>query len=85
MAHYSISELTTMREIVEMAMKREQDSVAFYTTAAERAQTSMEKKMFLELVEEEKGHRDALAHQLDEILAQLEVDRAITGEDPMKD
>ncbi len=85
MAHFSISELTTMREILEMAMKREQDSVNFYTTAAERAQNNTEKKMFLDLVEEEQGHRDALARQLEEVLAQMEIDRAITGEDPMID
>ena len=85
MAHYSISDLTTMREILEMAMKREQDSVNFYTTAAERAQTETERKMFLDLVEEEQGHRDALHKQLEEVLAQLEIDRAITGEDGMID
>ena len=85
MAHYSISELTTMREILEMAMKREHDSVAFYTTAAERAQTQMERKMFLELVEEERGHASALEKQLEQVLAQLEIDRAMTGEDPMLD
>lgn len=83
MAHYSISELTTMREIVEMAMKREMDSVAFYTTAAERSTNEIERKMFLELVEEEKGHRDALKHQLEEIDAQLDIDRAITGDSIM--
>lgn len=85
MAHYSISELTTMREILEMAMKRESDSYNFYLTAAERAQTQAEKRMFLALAEEEQGHRDSLAHQLEEVMAQLEIDRAITGEDPMID
>lgn len=74
-----------MREILEMAMKRENDSYNFYLTASERAQTVYEKRMFLALAEEEQGHRDALAKQLDEVLAQLEIDRAITGEDPMID
>lgn len=85
MGHFSISELTTMREILEMAMKREQDSYNFYMTASERAQTEYEKRMFLALAEEEQGHRDALAKQLEEVLAQLEIDRAITGDDPMID
>ena len=80
MKKLEITELTSMREILEMAMEREKSALEFYTQAADKSVLRAEKEMFLKLAEEEKVHHRKLQQQLEEIQAQLEIDRAITGE-----
>lgn len=75
-----ITELTSMREILEMAIEREKKSLEFYRTAATQATTKVERELFERLAEEEVRHHEQLTMQLEGILAQMEIDRAITGE-----
>ena len=47
-------------EVIQFAIKKEIGSVNFYTRASEVAKHSGTKEFFLELAEEEKGHRKLL-------------------------
>lgn len=74
-----ISELTSMREILEMAIKKEEASYSFYIIAHERACNRIEKELFLRLAKEELVHKQNLERQLDEVVATIFTDRALSG------
>ncbi len=75
------NELHSLKEILKTAIAREDASYHFYMEALDNAVTTAEKKLLHELALEELEHKQKLERQYEEILAQLEVDRAITGED----
>jgi rubrerythrin len=74
-----IGELTSMREILEMAIKKEDSSYSFYVIAHERACNRVEKELFLRLAKEELVHKQNLERQLEEVVARAFTDRALSG------
>jgi rubrerythrin len=77
---YPITDLTSMKEILEIAIRRAEDSYAFDQTAAERAQIKTTKGMFLQMAEEEIEHKAKLQKELEELITQIQIDEAIAGE-----
>jgi len=67
-------------EILEHGISREEESNSFYLEAASRAATPRQRKLLLQLAEEERCHRENLVRLLNAARAQLEIDRAITGD-----
>lgn len=67
-------------EILEKGIRREEESKSFYLDAAARAATPRQKRILLQLAEEERRHRENLVRLLNAAQAQLEIDRAITGD-----
>ncbi|MFQ5963355.1 MAG: ferritin family protein [Candidatus Scalinduaceae bacterium] len=72
-------EAQTIVQILEEAVKKEQDSSEYYSSAAKQSGKPTIKKMFLKLAEMEKGHMTELNKQLADVKAQIMVDSAITG------
>ena len=71
-------ELTSMREILLIAIQREEEAYAFYLRARPSARTPVEADMFTRLAAQEAQHKKDLEDQLAEINAQLEIDRALS-------
>lgn len=67
-------------ETLETGIKREQESNSFYMAAAAKAATPGQRSLLMQLAEEELRHRDNLERLLQAARAQLEIDRAITGD-----
>ncbi|MBN2355949.1 hypothetical protein JXO59_07535 [candidate division KSB1 bacterium] len=78
MTQKEFEELTSMREILQIAIKREEEAYHFYIRARQVARTPVEVEMFTKLAEQESQHKKALEDQLTEIDAQLEIDRALS-------
>jgi rubrerythrin len=74
-----ISELTSMREILEMAIRKEDSSYHFYLIAHDRSCNRMEKELFLRLAKEELVHKQNLERQLEEVVARVFTDRALSS------
>jgi rubrerythrin len=70
--------LTSMREILLIAIKREEEAYTFYISARQCARTPAEEEMFTKLAAQEMQHKRALEIQLDEINNQLDIDRALS-------
>jgi rubrerythrin len=78
MKERSIDELMTMQEILRTAIEKEESACSFYLNAKERARTPMEEELFARLAEQEQGHKEMLQQQLQEIQAQIDIDRALS-------
>ena len=78
---FTIDDLTTIKDILLMAIEREKNAYEFYMQALYHATTDAEKEMFERLAIQEKGHQEQLQKQLEEVEARILTDRAISGED----
>lgn len=78
MADDSIS--WSLIETLETGIKREEESNRFYLDAAAKAATPRQKKLLLQLADEELCHRENLIRLLQATRAQKEIDRAISGD-----
>jgi rubrerythrin len=74
-----IGELTSMSEILKMAIRKEDSSYGFYLIASQRSCNRMEKELFLRLAKEELLHKQNLERQLEEVEARTFTDRAMSG------
>lgn len=74
----NIQELGSMKEILEGAIQREESSYRFYLEAKALSRTPTEAALFDALANEELVHKQKLASQLEAILAQIEIDRALS-------
>jgi rubrerythrin len=74
-----MSELNSIREILEVAIQREESAHAFYLMAHDKACNKIEKELFLKLAQEELLHKQNLARQLDEVKARMFTDQALSG------
>ncbi|HNW58739.1 MAG TPA: ferritin family protein [bacterium] len=70
--------LNSMREILLVAIHREEEAYAFYIGARQCARTPHEVEMFNRLAAQEMQHKRALEIQLEEINNQLDMDRALS-------
>ncbi|MFQ5752230.1 MAG: ferritin family protein [bacterium] len=77
---YTITSMTSMKEILEMAVRRAEKCYTFYKTASDRAPIKSTKEMLLQIAKDEKDHKKKLLSALEELNAQMEIDEAITGE-----
>ncbi|MCX6640024.1 MAG: hypothetical protein NTW14_06025 [bacterium] len=73
-----IGELTSIKEILEIAIDREESARAFYMMAHTRACNTVEKELFLKLAQEELLHKQNLSRQLEEVKARLFTDQALS-------
>ena len=80
MTEPTINELASMKDILRLAIAREESSHEVYRLALKRARTHVEREMFTRLAEQELGHKEELTRQLDEIQAQIDCDRALSTE-----
>ncbi len=80
MTQQEYQELISMREILQMAIHREEESYQFYLRARQCARTPAEAEMFNKLAAQEIQHKKTLEDQLAEIDAQLDIDRALSYE-----
>ncbi len=78
MTEQNINDLMTMQDILRLAIQREESARDFYLQARERARTPVEEEMFAKLAEQEQNHRETLVLQLQEIQAQMDIDRALS-------
>ena len=78
---YTISDLTTIREILQMAIEREKISYQFYMDALYRATSTAEHATFERLAVQEQEHQKILEGMLAEIDACMFTDRALSGTD----
>jgi rubrerythrin len=74
-----IGDLTSVREILEMAIKKEESAHLFYMIAHDRACNKVEKDLFLQLAQEELVHKQNLQRQLEEIKARMFTDQALSS------
>ncbi len=74
-----IGEVSSIREILEMAIRREEASHGFYMIAHQRSCHRVDKELFLRLAQEELLHKQNLQRQLDEVNARLFTDRALSA------
>ncbi|NOY77305.1 MAG: hypothetical protein GXO76_05490 [Calditrichaeota bacterium] len=70
----------SLKDILGVAIEREEQSYHFYMEALAKAVTPAEKKLLQELAKEELLHKEKLEKQLEDLIAQRDVDQAITGE-----
>ncbi len=70
-----IKELEEMKEIITIAIAREQASMRYYTEAFQKATKDNEQRLFSLLIEQEKGHEAKLRAQLHEIQAEIEFEQ----------
>lgn len=63
----------SLDEILDFAMKSEQDAVDFYTSLAEKMQNAEMKAVFLQFAKEEVGHKARLQKIKDEQIFDMEV------------
>ena len=62
-------------EILDFAMKSEQDAVDFYTSLADKMQNEEMKTVFLQFAQEEVGHKARLQKIKDEKIFDMEVEK----------
>ena len=72
--------INSVVEILNDAIVREVESFTYYADSAKQAEDPIIKKLFLQLAQIEEGHRIQLEGKLKEVLAQIEIDQAMTGE-----
>jgi rubrerythrin len=72
-------ELNSIKEILEVAVQREDSAHQFYMMAHERACNRVDKEMFLRLAQEELLHKQNLLRQLEEVNARLFTDSALSS------
>lgn len=70
-----IKELEEMKEIITIAIAREQASMRYYTEAFHKATTDNARRLFSLLIEQEKGHEAKLRAQLHEIQSEIEFEQ----------
>lgn len=70
-----IKELEEMKEIITIAIAREQASMRYYTEAFLKATTENAQRLFSLLIEQEKGHEAKLRAQLHEIQSEIEFEQ----------
>lgn len=75
-----IIDANSMKEILEIAILRSEESLAFDMTAADKTAIDSAKALFLKMAEDEIKHRRALQRQLDDVLARIELSRAMAGD-----
>lgn len=75
---YTKAELLSMREILQIAIEREEQSFAFYREARDRSSTRAEREMFEKLMDQEREHKRILVEQLEALEAQMDIDRALS-------
>jgi rubrerythrin len=68
-------------EILNDAIVREVESFSYYTDSAKQTEDPRIKKLFLQLAQIEEGHKIQLEGKLKDVLAQIEIDQAMTGEE----
>lgn len=78
MTSNEVEKLKTMREILLVAIQREEDAYTFYSSARQVSRTTTEADMFSQLAAQELQHKRTLEAQLIEINNQLEIDRALS-------
>lgn len=76
----TITNSTSMEEILKIAIRRADHAYTFDKAAAERAQMRTTKEMFMRMAEEEIEHRDKLKKELEELIDQTKIDEALSGE-----
>ncbi len=62
-------------EVLDFAMKSEQDAVDFYTSLASKMQNEEMREVFLQFAQEEVGHKARLQRIKDEKLFDMEMDK----------
>jgi rubrerythrin len=72
-------ELTSIKEILEAAVQREESTYQFYMVAQQRACNRVDKELFLRLAQEELLHKQNLLRQLEEVKARLFTDSALSA------
>ena len=77
-SQYTKTELLSMREILQIAIQREEQSYAFYKDARDRCSTRAEREMFDRLMDQELEHKRILVEQLEALEAQMDIDRALS-------
>ena len=70
-----IKELEEMKEIITIAIAREQASMRYYTEAFLKAITENTQRLFSLLIEQEKAHEAKLRAQLHEIQSEIEFEQ----------
>lgn len=70
-----IKGLEEMKEIITIAIAREQASMRYYSEAFQKATTVNAQRLFSLLIEQEKGHEAKLRAQLHEIQAEIEFEQ----------
>ena len=70
-----IKELEEMKEIITIAIAREQASMRYYTEAFQKAKNDNAQRLFSLLIEQEKGHEAKLRAHLHEIQAEIEFEQ----------
>lgn len=75
----SMGELTSIKEILEVAVQREESAHQFYMMAHERACNRVDKELFFRLAQEELLHKQNLLRQLEEVSARLFTDSALSS------
>ena len=66
---------SSIDEVLDFAMKSEQEAVDFYTALAEKMQNDEMKTVFLQFAQEEVGHKARLQKIKDEQLFDMEVEK----------
>jgi rubrerythrin len=61
-----MSELNTIKSILDFAIKQEQEAVDFYTVLAEKSSSKFMQQVFLQFAKEEIGHKARLTRIRDE-------------------
>lgn len=68
-----------MRKAAETAFKMEQDSIGFYTEAAEKTTNKLGRAMFESLVKDEERHLQALGRLMKEVAPSVPVEEVLPG------
>jgi rubrerythrin len=71
-----IKELEEIAEVISIVIAREQNSIEYYANAYNKAISEHARKLFAELVEQEKGHEAKLRASLQELKAEVELERS---------
>jgi len=74
-----IGELTSIKEILQVAVLREESAYNFYMIAHDRACNRVDKELFVRLAQEELLHKQNLLRQLEEVSARLFTDSALSA------
>lgn len=75
----NLMERKSLMAILKEAIRKEYESCVYYEKAAATAVKPACRRMFLKLAEMEKGHAAELKKHLEELEAQIFIDKAITG------
>lgn len=73
-----IDELTSIQEILKMAIKKEDSAHTFYMVAHNCACHPVDKELLLRLAQEELLHKQNLQRQLEEVKARIFTDQALS-------